>query len=143
MIPQEFIIRLHNIAEEMLPNEAAVLLFGVVIGNRVIVQSLETVQNVSSNPRTSFRIDPEEEYRHLIEAEERGEALIAIYHSHPAPPRPSFKDLQFMRLNPVIWLIASKVSGDWTSRAYVLKNDEAQVVRVEIVERHDCEERTT
>lgn len=133
VIPKGFIFRLYNIAQESLPNEAVALLFGVVDRNRVVVKNLEPVQNMSSNPRVSFKIDPEEEYRLLIEAEERGEDLVAIYHSHPALPRPSPRDLRFMRLNPVIWLIASKTGRHWTSRAFIFENNEAHEVGVEII----------
>lgn len=133
VIPDEFMVRLYNYSEEVLPNEAAALLFGIVEEHRAIVQNIKIVQNMSSNPRTSFSIDPEEEYRLLVKAEERSEALVAIYHSHPAPPRPSSLDLRFMHLNPVIWLIASKTSGKWKSRAYIIENNELCDVRVDII----------
>lgn len=56
-----------------------------------------------------------------MDADTRGESMVGIFHSHPAPPRPSQSDLNNMRLNPVIWIIASKITGNWEMRAYSLE----------------------
>ena len=115
---------LHNHAEDHLPVEAAALLFGNVQGYSVSVNRVELVHNEAASSRTSFMVNPEIQYQLLIEAEERGEDIVAIFHSHPAPPFPSSRDLQNMKLNPVVWLIASKESGKWISKAYLLENEE-------------------
>ncbi len=114
--------RLHSHAEQSLPLEAAALLFGRVQDNDVVVECIELVQNTAES-KTSFSVDPETEYKLLVEAEERGEDLIGIFHSHPAPPKPSSSDLRNMRLNPVVWVISSKLTGSWESRAYILEDD--------------------
>ena len=114
--------RLHNHAEQSLPLEAAALLFGRVQDNNVVVKCIELVENAADS-KTSFSVDPETEYKLLVEAEERGEDLIGIFHSHPAPPKPSSSDLRNMRLNPVVWVISSKLTGSWESRAYILEDD--------------------
>lgn len=123
------LIRLHDHAEQSLPLEAAALLFGRVQDNEVVVSHIEIVNNIAES-RTSFSIDPETEYKFLIEAEEREEDLVGIFHSHPAPPMPSSNDLQNMRLNPVVWLISSKLTGSWVSHAYILdeKLDEVDLI---------------
>ncbi len=112
--------RLHTHAEDSLPFEAAALLFGTVTDNRIVVTRAAIVDNISKS-RTTFSISPEVQYRLLMEAEDIGENLVCIFHSHPAPPRPSESDLGNMKLNPVVWLIASKETGNWESRAFLIK----------------------
>jgi proteasome lid subunit RPN8/RPN11 len=119
---------LHNHAETNLPSEAAALLFGHVSDHLVMVNRIELVQNEAPSRTTSFMVNPEEQYRLLVEAEELGEELVGIFHSHPAPPFPSNRDLQNMKFNPVVWLIASKNSGSWVSKAFLMENDEVKEI---------------
>ena len=123
--------RLHDHADQSLPLEAAALLFGRVQDNDVLVDHIELVPNTAKS-RTSFSVDPETEYKLLVEAEERGEDLVGIFHSHPAPPRPSASDLRNMRLNPVVWVISSKLTGNWTSRAFILDEDDLKEVDLDL-----------
>ncbi|MFW9887166.1 MAG: M67 family metallopeptidase [Candidatus Thorarchaeota archaeon] len=123
--------RLNTHAERSLPLEAAALLFGHVNDNDVVVSHIELVQNTARS-RTSFSVDPETEYRLFVEAEERGEDLVGIFHSHPAPPRPSSSDLRNMRLNPVVWVISSKLTGKWISQAFILENDNLKEVELDL-----------
>ena len=124
------LLLLHEHADTNLPNEAAALIFGNVSEYSIHATQIELVLNESSSTVTSFKVNPEEQYRLLIEAEERDEELVCIFHSHPAPPYPSKTDRRNMRLNPVVWLIASKDSGAWESRAYILLNDEVEEVQL-------------
>ncbi|MFW9799304.1 MAG: Mov34/MPN/PAD-1 family protein [Candidatus Thorarchaeota archaeon] len=130
LLPKATLDRLHSHAEDGLPLESVALLFGHVKGAEVSVTKLELLENTAIST-TSFAVDPEREYQLLIEAEARGEECVGIFHSHPAPPRPSSRDLQNMRLNPVVWAIASRETGSWETRAYLLEEDE--VVEVKIV----------
>ena len=111
---------LHTHAENCLPLESVALLFGIIKEHLVVITHIECVRNVSDKAATSFSVNPEEEYQLLIDAEARGEELVGIFHSHPAVPMPSSSDLDNMRLNPVVWLIASKTSGSWSSKGFVL-----------------------
>ncbi|MHA1965770.1 MAG: M67 family metallopeptidase [Candidatus Thorarchaeota archaeon] len=123
---------LHEHAEANLPMEAAALLFGQVSEFSVIVNRIELVHNEASSSMTSFMVNPEEQYRLLVEAEEQGEELVGIFHSHPAPPFPSSRDRQNMKLNPVVWLIASKESGNWVSKAYLMEDDQISEVNLNL-----------
>jgi len=120
---------LYDHAERNLPLEAVALLFGVREGDIVHVKRAELLTNVEASS-TRFSVDPTEQYRLLIDAESRDEELICIFHSHPAPPRPSERDLRYMELNPVPWLIASRSTGTWQSRAYLFLDGEASEVQV-------------
>ncbi|MFW9835509.1 MAG: Mov34/MPN/PAD-1 family protein [Candidatus Thorarchaeota archaeon] len=120
--------KLHTHAETELPREAAALLFGIVSGHSIIVNRVELVQNDAISNKTQFIVNPEEQYRLMIEAEEQDEDLVGIFHSHPAPPFPSSRDQKNMKLNPVVWLIASKESGNWVSKGFLMDNDQVNKV---------------
>ncbi|MFX1560031.1 MAG: M67 family metallopeptidase [Promethearchaeota archaeon] len=124
---------LHKHAETSLPSEAAALLFGHVSNSLVVVNRIELVHNEATSSKTSFMVNPEEQYRLFVEAEERGEELVGIFHSHPAPPYPSTRDQQNMELNTVVWLIASKESGKWASKAFLMENHQIQEVDIHFV----------
>lgn len=119
-------------AEQTLPLESVALLFGMHLENIVEVMQVKLMENIAKS-KTTFEVDPEVEYRLLIEADNRGEDLIGIFHSHPAPPRPSSSDKRNMRLNPVVWLIASKTTGRWESRAYIIENEEILEIEVSLI----------
>ena len=129
-ISQHDLVQLHMHAETNLPREAVALLFGTISENIVHANRVELMENESKTNLTAFSVNPEVEYKLLIEAEEQGEALVGIYHSHPAPPAPSETDLRNMRLNPVVWLISSKLTGDWKTKAYILVEDQVKEVTI-------------
>ena len=127
-LSNENLLKLHEHAEANLPTEAAALLFGNISEHSITVDYIELVPNESTSGITSFKVNPEEQYRLLEEAEERNEELVCVFHSHPAPPFPSTTDRRNMKLNPVVWLIASKVSGIWESRAFLMVDDAVEEV---------------
>lgn len=110
-------------AENALPFEAVSLLFGKTDGSIVRVDSVRPVENVAEEASTSFFVEPEVQYKIMMEEEARGRAMICIFHSHPAPVHPSSRDLRNMKLNPTVWLIASKTTGTWKTGAFVLVDD--------------------
>ncbi len=128
-LPNNAINELHSYAEQCLPWEAVALLFGRFSKERVEVVRIECVENALRSS-IGFEIDPEQEYRLMTQYEAYGEEIVAIFHSHPAPPRPSARDLENMRLNPVVWLIASRSSGVWESRAFLLQNDNLREIEI-------------
>ena len=119
VIKQDDIHRLLEHAESQIPLESVALLFGVVNGSQVKVSTLELVENTAKS-KTAFMVDPVRQYHLLIASEERDEELVCVFHSHPAPPVPSSTDVRNMKLNPVVWLIASKITGEWEYRAFLL-----------------------
>ncbi|RDE13322.1 MAG: hypothetical protein C4K49_08770 [Candidatus Thorarchaeota archaeon] len=125
----ENVAKLYSHAQDCLPLESAGLLFGHLGGSVVTVTRVELLKNALRS-RIRFEIDPVTEYELLLDAETRGEELVGIFHSHPAPPQPSEADLQNMSLNPVVWLIASRTTGTWLSRAFVLRRRKAVEVPV-------------
>ena len=123
---------LHLHAERILPLESVALLFGIVEGTDVIVRGVELVEN-SSVSTTRFSVDPAVQYQLLIDAEKRGEEMVGIFHSHPALATPSSTDKKNMLLNPVVWLIASRSSDKWESKAFVLISDEILEISIDLM----------
>ncbi|MHA1771125.1 MAG: M67 family metallopeptidase [Candidatus Thorarchaeota archaeon] len=116
-IPSEALSSLYNYAEQCLPNESVALLFGMIRDGTAIVTLVEPMENIANSP-TRFEVDPVAEYELLIRAEQLDIELVAIFHSHPAPAHPSTTDILYMKLNPVVWIIASNLTGAWVSRAF-------------------------
>lgn len=116
-------------AENSLPLEAVALLFGTEDNDQVVVNSVELLEN-SAGSETSFAVDPVKQYNLLVKAEKIGEELVCIFHSHPAPPVPSTSDIRNMKLNSVVWIVASKTTGEWKYGAYLLDNGQPLKIKV-------------
>lgn len=100
--------------------ECAALLFG----RGDVVEAWRWMRNVLNSP-AAFRLDAEEMYKALAEAEEAGRELVAIFHTHPGPPAPSPLDVRYMAVWRVVWLIANVYT--WEATAWILKNGVEQV----------------
>jgi [CysO sulfur-carrier protein]-S-L-cysteine hydrolase len=89
-VPQSIVEEIVAHAREDLPNECC----GLVGGGEGEARTLYRARNAFASP-FSYRVDPADQYR-IIEKEmrERGEELVAIYHSHTkSPAYPSQTDL--------------------------------------------------
>ncbi len=99
--------------------EVAGFLIGSTSGNSVFVEELLVGDNLDSSPH-SFRLDP---YA-IVSAHELAKIMnlevVALVHSHPAPPYPSIKDVKGMRLWPIPWVVVDSVSLEF--RAWILKD---------------------
>jgi len=114
------------------PIESCGLLFGLITEKGAVVKEIIPAQNILKSP-TEFKISPEEFIKHLFEAEEKGLELIGFYHSHPAAPKPSVIDVEYMKLWPnSIWLIISTV--DYSIRAYQALNGKFEKIDVKVAE---------
>jgi len=66
------------------------------------------IANVAQHPRCRFELDPAGQIAAMRCMRERGEALFAIYHSHPdAPARPSTIDIDRAAYSEALYLIIS------------------------------------
>lgn len=109
------------------PKEACGVLFGHQRGDSLTAIETKVLPNVDrSNVR--FTIDPMSLYKALVDAEERGLSLVAIFHSHPIGAHPSSRDKKFMEWWPVPWLILSTTDNEFG--AFILDNNEYREVRI-------------
>jgi len=90
--------------------EVVYLGIGTRDDNKYFVDYFVECSNVSENPSIEFIADPLCIYNAYIEAEKSGYEIVAILHSHPGPPNPSFKDIQGMKRWPVPWIIVDSHS---------------------------------
>ena len=112
-------------AQAELPNEACALLGGDEDRGRVT--SLHPARNRLASPYR-YDVDPDDLVRIVHDIEARGEALVAIFHSHPATPAvPSPTDLREARY-PVVHLVASLAGGPADIRAWRIAGGEAAEV---------------
>ena len=82
----------HTVLEVMLkvyPFEAC----GFMAGNNNKVSRLYPVENVLKSPH-AYYMDPNQQLEAMLDLEERGLQMLAIYHSHPHGPEiPSASDI--------------------------------------------------
>jgi [CysO sulfur-carrier protein]-S-L-cysteine hydrolase len=117
-------------AREDLPNECC----GLIGGGDGEARTLYRARNAFASP-FSYRVDPGDQYR-IIEKEmrERGEELLAIYHSHTkSPAYPSQTDLNEAASWPEqVYLIVSLADREAPEvKAFWLKDNE--IVEAELV----------
>lgn len=111
---------LKKIAADSLPLESCALLAGKISSNDVVVSEVIAAKNADRS-QVSFSIDPSELLEAYKKAESLGLEIVAIFHSHPAPARPSSTDVKYMEINPIPWLILS--TTDKELGAFVYDND--------------------
>jgi proteasome lid subunit RPN8/RPN11 len=73
-------------ARETVPEECCGLIGGI---SETRAASLYRLRNVTQNPEVGYEAAPEDLFAAQRQMRERGEDLLAIYHSHPRSPDPS------------------------------------------------------
>lgn len=117
-------------ARKSYPVEACALLFGRVIGDEAIVTKVVVAPNLLRST-VRFEMDPQTVFNAFEEAEREGLRFIGLFHSHPAPARPSGVDLQYMRLwGEAVWLIMSSINGDIA--AFQMTDDKVNEITLKI-----------
>lgn len=128
-LSQEHLDQSRKAAKDSYPNEACGLLFGHEKDNALVAIEFKLLPNVDHSA-VHFSIDPRDLYDSLVEAEERGLTLIAIFHSHLIRVHPSETDRKFMELWPIPWLILSTTSDRFG--AFILDEGKPQEVRIQV-----------
>ena len=133
--------QLESWARSQLPTESCALLVGrfLQISNeetgekriQAIVNDIYFMKNIDDSS-VSFRIDPEEHYKVIVEAQKKQMEIVAIYHSHPVTPSPSGVDLSYMKIHDyAAWVIRGITERNHEVKAYQLYND--QLIDVDII----------
>lgn len=91
-------------AREAAPSECCGLIGGV---SKTKANTLYRLRNVTSEPEVRYEAAPEDLFAAQRAMRERGEDLLAIYHSHPrsADPSPSETDVQLAYYPSATYLI--------------------------------------
>ncbi len=121
-------------AREDAPQECCGLIGGDASGKAT---SVYRTRNVALNPLVTYEAAPEDLFAAQRAMRERGEELIAIYHSHPRSkdPQPSETDVRLAYYPSAVYLIVGLGSEEPCMRAFRISECEGscQAVEFEIV----------
>ena len=107
-------------ARESAPNEAC----GLIAGRDRIPTRAIRCANAHPLPMTRYRIDPREQLRAFRDMDDRGEELVAIYHSHPASqPYPSPTDRAESHYPDAVYVLVSLRGEAPEVRAFRIDDD--------------------
>ncbi|OLS15275.1 MAG: hypothetical protein RBG13Loki_1056 [Promethearchaeota archaeon CR_4] len=133
-------------AREAHPNEGCALLFGTKFQDinpkndtPRVVYVVKLVESIPSSQLSwgSFFIDEHRLFETSVTAKVQGYKLVGIFHSHPAPAKPSRMDFEYMSridgFKPLyaVWIIQSTLPAGNT-RAYIFLQNKIHEVRQEI-----------
>lgn len=94
-------------ARDEMPNECCGYLGGNRDGTEFVVSTRYPMTNVDHSPE-HFSFDPKEQFAVLKTAREKGEELVANYHSHPeTPARMSREDIRLAHDTSIVYFIYS------------------------------------
>ena len=90
-------------------------------------------RNIANDPMTTYEAAPEDLFAAQRAMRERGEQLLAIYHSHPrsADPQPSATDVRLAYYPSAVYLIVGLGDSEPCLRAFRIDEREGQWARVE------------
>jgi [CysO sulfur-carrier protein]-S-L-cysteine hydrolase len=119
-------------AQAAAPTECCGLVGGTPDGN---ARSLYPLRNVAADKLVSYEAAPEDLFAAQRQMRERGEELLAIYHSHPrsAEPVPSETDVRLAYYPNAVYLIVGLAGPQPVIRAFRISEREERWEEVEYV----------
>jgi proteasome lid subunit RPN8/RPN11 len=116
-------------AREAEPNECC----GLIGGEGERATSLYPMRNVSANAQVAYEAAPEDLFAAQREMRERGEELLAIYHSHPraTDPQPSETDVRLAYYPQAIYFIVGLSGAHPVMRAFKISEADGRWEEVE------------
>jgi proteasome lid subunit RPN8/RPN11 len=128
-IPRPLVEGMFAHARQSQPEECCGLIGGKDERSRTIYR----LQNVARDPLTAYEGAPQELFDAQRQMRERGEQLLAIYHSHPraSDPSPSDSDVRLAYYPKAVHFIIGLAGVEPVLRAFRLFEDERRLERVE------------
>ena len=107
---------------------------GLLGGRGAEAVSVYPLRNVAEDARVAYEAAPEELFAAQREMRARGEALLAIYHSHPrsADPAPSESDVRLAFYPSAVYLIIGFGADGPVLRAFRISEAEGRWERARI-----------
>ena len=117
-------------AREASPAECCGLIGGAA---NDLAETIYPLRNVADNNQISYEVAPEELFAAQREMRQRGEQLLAIYHSHPraSDPTPSETDVRLAYYPAAVYFIVGLASTEPALRAFRISEAERRWERVE------------
>ena len=93
---------------------------GLIGGNSADTQTIYPLRNVAADPLVTYEAAPEDLFAAQRAMRERGEQLVAIYHSHPRSqdPEPSATDVRLAYYPSAVYLIVGLGNKEPCLRAF-------------------------
>lgn len=129
-------LRMQSDAENRAGEEAC----GLVAGNDSTSTAVFRMTNELHSP-IRYRLDPGEQLEALLEIDEQGWDLLAIYHSHlGGPDRPSATDIAEAMYPGVTHIIWYPTDREWACKGYLIKSGTFEEVEIVLEDKSDtCE----
>ncbi|HKG98389.1 MAG TPA: M67 family metallopeptidase [Pyrinomonadaceae bacterium] len=117
-------------ARETAPEECCGLIGGF---SETRATSIYRLRNVTTNPELGYEAAPEDLFAAQRQMRERGEGLLAIYHSHPrsSEPSPSETDVRLAYYPSATYLIIGLGGTDAVIKAFSISEREQRWQQVE------------
>ncbi len=128
-----------DLIAEQVTGGAPLEVCGFLGGVGETVRAVYPVANVASDPAWGFLMDPQAQYRALMDIDKRRWQIVAIYHSHPPGWRgdPSPADIQYSSFYPgVLHLIVVPSWGGQIAslRAFAIQEDRVQELPLLVIQ---------
>ena len=122
-IPKKIIEDIFEHARKDAPIEAC----GYFTGKDGIIMKRYPMRNVDASPE-HFTLDPKEQFQVIKQARAEGQAVLSVYHTHPASPsRPSEEDIRLAFYPSISYVIASILDGKENIRSFRTKQAQVEV----------------
>jgi proteasome lid subunit RPN8/RPN11 len=120
-------------ARETSPAECCGLIGGFEEGRTQSSQSIYRLTNVAANTEVAYEAAPEQLFAAQRQMRQRGETLLAIYHSHPraSEPAPSETDVRLAYYPSATYLIVGLAGDEPVVRAFEISEEDHSWKRVE------------
>jgi len=118
-------------AREAVPDECC----GLIGGDGAKASNLYPMRNVAANAQVAYEAAPEDLFAAQRQMRERGEQLLAIYHSHPraTEPQPSATDVRLAYYPLAIYFIIGLAGDKPVMRAFKISEADLHWEEVEYV----------
>jgi len=114
-------------------NEICGILGGEISGDVKRVLCLEWLENIDSDPESSYYADPEQLVRSISKIEGRSMKILGIVHSHPSgPARPSESDEKKVTWFGYSHIILAPREDDQVS-SWLWDEDSGKFIREEVL----------
>ena len=112
-------------AREAAPNECCGLIGGTNNGQ---TQTIYRTKNIAADPLVSYEAAPDDLFAAQRAMRDRGEELLAIYHSHPrsSDPQPSATDVRLAYYPAAVYLIVGLGNSEPCLRAFRISESEGR-----------------
>lgn len=129
-LPRTLVNRILTHAQQAPNNEVC----GLIGKQDKCSPTLYPVNNVASDTRRLFQLDPKQQIDAMRNMRDKGEELFAIYHSHPhSAGIPSVTDLEQASYADALYLIISlNTIGVLEMRGFFLRDGQSQEVELQV-----------